>query len=71
MLRNLQFDFGDMALAIVVWLCTLPLIGFIAIPLLGRGSAILIAIGLFFLIMAVCWGICGVKAYQSMRHDQE
>ena len=69
MLKNLHVDFGDMALAIAIWLCTLPLIGLIAIPLLGRGSAILIAIGLFFLIMSVCWGVCGVKAYQSMRHN--
>lgn len=63
MADKLRIDVGDMALALAVWFCTLPIIGFIVIPLLGRQEALIISIAAFFLIMAICWGSCGVKQY--------
>jgi hypothetical protein len=71
MLNKLHIDSGDMALALAVWFCTLPIIGFIAIPLLGRWQALFIAIAAFFLIMAVCWGVCGVKKFQVCYRDRK
>jgi hypothetical protein len=71
MAKKLRIDLGDMALALAVWFCTLPIIGFIAIPLLGRQQALIIAIAAFFLIMAICWGICGVKQYEALSRDRK
>lgn len=69
MAKKLRIDLGDMAIALAVWFCTLPIIGFIAIPLLGRQQAVIIAIAAFFLIMAICWGSCGVKQYKALSRD--
>ena len=61
-LRKLRFDIGDMALALAIWLCSLPIIGFVAIPLFGLRSAAAIALAAFFVMMTICWGICGTQA---------
>ena len=71
MANKLRIDLGDMALALAVWFCTLPIIGFIVIPLLGRPQALIISIAAFFLIMAICWGSCGVKQYKALSRDQK
>jgi len=71
MLNKLRFDFGDMAIALAVWFCTLPIIGFIAIPLVGRRQALLVALTTFLAIMAICWGICGVKKYKAFHSNSK
>ncbi|MFZ3079603.1 MAG: hypothetical protein WA109_07950 [Bellilinea sp.] len=68
MLKKLQIDIGDMALALTIWLCSLPIIGFVAIPLLGLRSAAAIALAAFFVMMAICWGICGTQALKRYLH---
>ena len=65
MLRKLSVDSGDMALALVLWLCSLPLVGLIVVPFFGLKVGVIVAVALFFVAMAVCWGICGWKVYQS------
>lgn len=47
-----------MALGVVLWICTLPLVALIAVPLLGMKTALLIALLLFFIFMLFCWGMC-------------
>ncbi len=61
-IKKLHIDIGDMALALTVWLCTLPVIGFVAIPLFGMRSAAAIALAAFFMLMVICWGICGTQS---------
>ena len=51
----------EMLLAFAVWLCSLPLIAFIVIPLLGLGTAGVVALGVLTFLMAICWGACGGK----------
>ncbi len=68
MLKKLHFDIGDMALALTMWLCLLPIIGFVAIPLFGLRSAAAIALAVFFVMMAICWGICGTQALKRCLH---
>jgi uncharacterized membrane protein (DUF4010 family) len=58
-LRALRSE--DMALALVLWLCSLPLVGLVVIPFFGLKVAAFVAVVLFFVAMAVCWGICGWK----------
>ncbi len=50
-----------MALTIVLWLCSLPLVALLVVPFFGLKAAAVAAVMLFFLAMAICWGICGWK----------
>ena len=61
MQKRLGLHSDEMALAVVLWLCSLPLVAFIIIPLLGLNAAGLVAITLLFVAMAMCWGACGWK----------
>lgn len=47
-----------MALAFIVWLCTLPLVGLLAFPLFGSRAALLTTVGLLLALIPVCWSIC-------------
>ncbi len=65
MLRKFSIDSGDMALALVLWLCSLPLVALLVVPFFGLKVGAILAVVLFFVSMAICWGICGWKVYQS------
>lgn len=49
---------GTMALTLVVWLCSLVLVGLIVLPLFGAEIAFVAAAALLLASLAVCWGIC-------------
>ena len=68
MLKRLGFHFDEMALALVVWLCSLPLVALVVIPLFGLKMAGIVALALFFFAMALCWGICGWKVFTGQAH---
>ncbi|HLB48062.1 MAG TPA: hypothetical protein VJL59_13735 [Anaerolineales bacterium] len=68
MLKRLGFHFDEMALALVVWLCSLPLVALVVIPLFGLKMAGIVALALFFAAMAVCWGMCGWKVFNGQAH---
>jgi hypothetical protein len=61
MLKRLTAHFDDMVLAIAVWMCSLPLVGLLVIPLLGLKAGLVVAAMLFIVIVIVCWGICSWK----------
>ncbi len=65
MLKKLHVDLGDMALALTLWLCSLPLIALVVIPLFGLRVAAIVALVAFFVAMTICWGICGWKLAQK------
>lgn len=65
MFRRLGFHSDEMALAFVVWLCSLPLVAFIVIPLFGLKTAGVVALVVFFVALAICWGACGWKAFKG------
>jgi hypothetical protein len=48
-----------MALTIVLWLCSLPLIRLVVLPLFGRTAAATTALALLVIMLIVCWSICG------------
>lgn len=58
MFKRLIFRSDWMALAFAVWLCSLPLVAIIVIPVFGLKAAAGAAIGLLVLALMVCWGIC-------------
>ncbi len=54
-IKRLFPGINTMGLTLTMWLCTLPLIGFVIAPLFGRQVAISVAIGLLIIMLAVCW----------------
>jgi len=65
MLKRLGFHSDEMVLALVLWLCSLPLVALIVIPFFGLKAAGVVALALFLVAMAICWGICGWKASKA------
>lgn len=65
MLKKFNFDLDNMTLAIIIWLCALPLVGLLVIPFFGLKVALVVAVALFIIAMAVCQGICGWKIFRS------
>ena len=58
---------ATMALTIVLWLCSLVLVGLVIAPLFGSQVAWIVAIGLLVVFLALCWGVC---AYRLVGHNQ-
>jgi hypothetical protein len=56
-----MFHSEDMAVALTLWLCSLPLVGLLVIPFFGWEVALGVALALFLAAMVICWGICGWK----------
>jgi hypothetical protein len=54
-----------MALALTVWMCSLPLVGLFVVPFLGLQIGFLVAAILFIIIMLICRGICGWKIFRN------
>ena len=65
MLKNLSRYFDNMALAFVLWLCLLPLIGLSIVPVFGFTAGALAAVALFVAAIVICWGICSWKLFDS------
>ena len=65
MLEKLKLGMDDMALAIVIWLCTLPLVGLLVVPFFGLKVGLIAAVALFIVAMVICWGICSWKIFKS------
>ncbi len=65
MLIRFANHFDDMALAIVLWMCTLPLVGLLIFPFFGLKFSLLVASALLIFILVMCWSACFLKTYKS------
>lgn len=65
MFKRLGFHSDEMALALTLWLCSLPLAAILVVPFFGLKVAGLVALALLILAMAMCWGACGWKTLNS------
>ena len=65
MLGKFKSGLDDMALAIIIWLCTLPLVGLLVIPFFGLKVGLIVAVALFIAAMVICWGICSWKIFKT------
>ena len=65
MLRRFASHFDDMALAIIIWMCTLPLVGLLVVPFFGLKVGLVVAAALFITAMVICWGICSWKLFRE------
>lgn len=65
MLRRFANYFDDMALAIIIWMCSLPLVGLLIIPFFGLKVGLFVAAALFMAALVICWGICSWKLFKT------
>ena len=65
MLNQIFRPFEDLALATVIWMCTLPLVGLLVLPFFGLKISLLVAAVLLIFMLVVYWGICSWKIFHS------
>jgi hypothetical protein len=58
----------EMALAVVLWFCSLPLVGMLTLPALGLSGFTLLALILLSLAMVFCWGVCRWNSIKKKHH---
>jgi hypothetical protein len=58
-----------MALTMVLWLCSLVLVGLVVAPLFGPRVAWIVAIGLLLVFLALCWGVCAYRLVDHKVHE--
>jgi uncharacterized membrane protein (DUF485 family) len=51
-----------MALAFMVWLCSLSLVALFVFPFFGLQTAAAVALGILLALLAICWALCGRAA---------
>jgi hypothetical protein len=62
-MKHTVFDFSDwMLISLVVWLCLLPLLLFVFLPILGTAGAGLLVGSILVLLLVICWLVCGKAA---------
>jgi hypothetical protein len=57
---------ATMALTLVLWLCSLVLVGLLVVPLFGWQVGWIVAIGLLVVFVVLCWGVC---IYRLVVHE--
>jgi hypothetical protein len=65
MLHRIFCDFDDMALAIALWMCSLPLMGLFLLPFVGWKISLFAAAALLLGDLIICWGVCSWKIFRS------
>ena len=65
MFKRFVSHFDDMALATLIWMCTLPLVGLLIFPVFGLKITLLVAAGLLIAVLFLCWGVCSWKIFHS------
>ena len=63
MFKRSSTHFDEMMLAIILWMCTLPLV-LLLFPVLGLSITLFAAITLLILIIVICWGVCSWKIFK-------
>lgn len=52
-----------MVLLLLMWLCTLPLIGLVVVPAFGAQVGLSIAAGSLFAVLVLCWVLCRPRSH--------
>jgi hypothetical protein len=65
MRQRFSLNEDTMALTIVLWLCSLPLIGLVVLPLFGQAVAAATAVVLLLIMLPICWGICSWRVVKE------
>ncbi len=62
--QDTRFWSDTMVWLLVAWVCSLPLIALVVVPLLGREVGIATAVGLLIGLLVICWGWCGWQGHR-------
>lgn len=54
-------------LSILIWICTLPIVAVLVVPVLGWSGGLVAAVILLGVILAVCWILCFGMWWRSKR----
>jgi UPF0716 family protein affecting phage T7 exclusion len=54
-----------MWLLLALWMCTLPVIGLLVVPLFGLRAGFALALVLLILTFAICWGLCRERHFHG------
>jgi fucose permease len=65
MLKRLQFDSDDLGLALVLWICTLPLTALIVIPKFSLKTGLITALAVALVFVFICWGTFQPSIYKG------
>lgn len=57
-----------MGVSLVIWLCSLVVIGLVVTPWLGPQIAGVVALGLLLMLLAICWGVCIVQVVRKGKN---
>ncbi|QPC83142.1 hypothetical protein G4Y79_01850 [Phototrophicus methaneseepsis] len=66
--------FDMMGIVLMLWICTLPFIALIVVPLFGPQIGAGIAVALLIAMLLICWGLCiplVVKLYRNKRRESQ
>jgi hypothetical protein len=60
-------EFWDttLGMTLMLWLCTLPLVLIIVLPLWGSWMALVSAAVLLLVMLGICWALCSVTPLQD------
>lgn len=53
-----------MGLLLLMWLCTLPLIGLVVVPAFGMQVGLGVAAGSLFAVLVLCWVLCRPRSHR-------
>lgn len=56
---------NTMWLLLALWMCTLPVIGLLVVPLFGLRAGFALALVLLILTFAICWGLCRERHFHG------
>jgi hypothetical protein len=71
LLKHAQLPGLDtMGLVLAVWLCALPFIGFLLVPVFGISAAFGAALALLIAMLLFCWGRC-ITAFIRFYHEEK
>ncbi len=58
---------SSMLTGLLLWLCTLPIVGLLVLPWFGTRVAIVVAAGLLVASVSACYGICTWHVVKTER----
>ncbi len=60
-----------MLTSLLIWLCTLPIVGLLILPWLGTRVAVVVAAGLLVASVTACYGICSWQVVGQKRGGRD
>ena len=63
-------EFETMGLLLVLWLCVVPFIALLVIPVFGNRVGVALAVGLLVVMMMFCWVLCILAAGRFLKQQQ-